>query len=110
MGITQICPYVYVSNHYNLLNSKKHNYKIIFFNSLVFKLIKVLFRYGIISNFIIFKKIKFNKKLLYIKFTSFSYLNSPFFKKIKTVSTRSKKYYLSYKSIKLLQKSFKNTI
>ena len=105
-----MCPYTYVSNHYNLLNSKKHNSKTIILTSKTLNIVKTLNRYGIISNFIILKIVQPRNPKITIKFNSFSYLNSPFFKKIKTVSTPSKKYYINFKSIKLLEKSFKNSI
>ena len=71
---------------------------------------KTLCNYGVVSNFLIFKTNNAYKSKISIKFSSFFYLNSPFFKKIKTVSTPSKKYYISFRSVKLLKKSFKNSV
>jgi ribosomal protein S8 len=47
---------------------------------------------------------------MYIKFTIFFYKNLPFFKKILNISTLSKSFYITYKTLKLLRTVFKSSL
>ena len=107
-NITKICQYSYISNHYNLLVSKKHCSKTVKLTQTTLKLVRILFSNGVISNFVTFINSSNNKK--FIKFTVFFYKNSPFFKKIKTISTQSKTFYISKNSLILLKKIFKSSL
>jgi len=69
-----------------------------------------LYRSGVISNFTIVSTFTKNKFIRTITFAVFFYKNSPFFRKIKTISSPSKKFFISYNSLKLAQKVFKNSI
>ena len=107
-SINQICQYSYFSNQYNLLVSKKHRYKNLRFTKTTKNIAQVLHRAGAISNFTIFNS-PINHQT-YLKITIFFYKNSPFFKKIKLVSSPSKKFYITTHSLILLQKIFKSSI
>lgn len=103
------CPYSYVSNHYNLLVSKKHRFKSITFNKSTIKIVKILYRSGVITNFIVTKNLP-NNKQPNIKFTVLFYKNSSFFKKIKLISTPSKQFFVTKTTLKLSQKVFKTSL
>lgn len=60
---------------------------------------------GVISTFFIFYK-----KRYYIKFASFFYKNAPFFKKIKTVSTAVKIFYIDLNTLQLVNKVLKQSV
>lgn len=109
----KICPYSYISNHYNLLSSKKHRHKTISYSRKLLKVVKVLYRIGVISNFIVFSKSNINNYSIptfYIRFTIFFYKNTTFFKKLNILSTPSKKFYISLKILKLSKKIFKSSV
>ena len=65
-----------------------------------------MYRFGIINNFIILNHNN-NKR---IKFSIFFYKNLPYFKKIITLSTNSKKFYVSYNTLKFIKTIFKSSI
>ena len=109
-NITTNCPYSYVSNHYNLLVSKKHRFKRITFNNSTIQIVKTLYRSGVITNFIIIKNSIKSSNQLSIKFTVLFYKNSPFFKKIKLISTPSKQFFITKSALKLSQKVFKTSL
>jgi len=97
------CPHSYISSQYNLLVSKKHSFKNIKYSSTNFNIVKVLYRSGVISNFLI----QSNRT---IKLTAFFYKNSPFFKKINLISTKSKSFFIKHQSLKIVQKLLKASI
>lgn len=99
------CPYSYVSNHYNLLVSKKHRVKKIKLTNKTLRAVKVLYRLGVVSNFLIH-----HKPLIKISFTVFFYKNTSFFKKIQIISTPSKKFFISKEVILMTRKVFKSSI
>ena len=103
------CPYSYISNHYNLLVSKKHQSKVIVFTKTTFNLVKTLYRSGAITSFIILNS-SCNQKKTLIKFTVLFYKSSPFFKNIKLISTRSKQLFITKKALLLTQKVFKSSL
>ena len=90
--------YNYFINHYNLLNiSKQHKIKIIFTKK-IYNLVKIFYSLGLINNYYLYTS---NSKV-YIKLTLFFYKNTVFFKNIKIISSITKKHYITYKSLKLL--------
>ena len=101
--INGICPYNYISNHYNLTVSKHHAFKNIKLTKKTLLITKTLYRTGVISNFILV-----SPKL--IKFTVFFYKNSPFFKKIQLVSSQSKNFFININALVLTKKVFKSSL
>ena len=79
--------------------------KSIKYSNKVFRVILTLYNCGVISNFVILRKNK-----IFIKFTSFFFKNSSFFKKIKPVSTPSKSFFIKKSTIKLIHKTLKSSI
>jgi len=69
-----------------------------------------LYRSGVITNFIIIKNSIKSSNQLSIKFTVLFYKNSPFFKKIKLISTPSKQFFITKSALKLSQKVFKTSL
>ncbi len=102
-----VCPYTYVSNNYNFILSSKKRSKSIKYTKSVFNLVQVLYRSGIISSFTLFTNYK---KQLLISITIFFYKNVPFFKKINTISTLSKKFYISKSTLSLSKLVFKSSL
>ena len=112
MGSNPILPNIHkpsllISTNYNFLVSKKTNFKTVIFNYKNFELIYVLYRIGAISNFTIIRSKKLNIK--YVKFSIFFYKNIPFFKTILQVSTFSKNFNVSLKTLKLVNSIFKSS-
>ena len=107
-SLMQKCPYSYVSSHYNLLVLKKRRVKKIIYSKSIINIVKLLYRSGAISYFSILNST--TSKQMYIKFTVFFYKNISFFQKLIQVSTSSKSFYITNKSLKLTQKIFKSTI
>jgi len=97
---------IYVLNHYNILNiSKQHVVKILYTKK-VLRIIKLFYKIGLINNYFIYKK----KHFFYLKFSLFFYKNTVFFKNIKIISTSTKKHYITYKTLKLLNFFLKSSI
>ena len=98
--------YIYISNNYNLLSSKKLFFKKLLFFSQNFKYIKILYKLGVVNHYLILK----SKKIKFIKFNLTYYKQKPFFKHIKIVSKPSKKYVITYNALKIIYPSLKNSI
>jgi len=104
-----------VSSHYNLLVTKKINVKTLVYSKKVLSILQVLYRSGVISNYYLYKTPNKNDNHLllaksYIKFTVFIYKQTPFFKKINSVSTPSKLFFISCKTLILTKNIFKSSL
>ncbi len=95
---TNVHSYSSISNHYNLLVSKKQSYIRVRYSVKNLKIIKLLYRTGVISNF-------FLNKQRSVVITPFFYKNASFFKKIYNISTPSKMFFLDKKTINLINMS-----
>ena len=109
-SINQNCPYNYVSNHYNLITTKKQTNITIKCTKKTLSILNIFYRTGIVSNFILYKNMYTKNTNFFIKFSPIFYKNSNFFKKIKTISTPSKAFYIRINSLHLIQKVFKSSI
>jgi len=99
----------YIVNHYNIINTYK-NYKIkIIYTRKLLELVQIFYKIGLINNYFILKPLSFSKKL-HIIFSVFFYKNTVFFKNIKLLSTVSKKHYITYRGLKLLNFYIKNSV
>lgn len=87
---------------------KKTHSKSIYFTKKNLEVIKTLYRSGIISNFYINNSLSYKTKN--IVFSLFFYKNTTFFNKLTLVSTASKLFFISYKTLKLSRLVFKNSI
>jgi len=87
--------------------TKRERYRSVFFSHKTLEIIKVLYKSGVLSNFKIVTTA--NNKVL-IKITVLYYKNIPFFQKINPVSTLSKKFFINYKTLKLIHTVFKSSL
>jgi len=102
------CPYNYISVNYNLTASKKQkSTKLMIYSKKALSVIKTLYRSGVITNFLIVKSLH---SRIYIKFSIKYYNNLAFFRKLTTVSTSSKIFFVSYRTLKLSVQVFKTSI
>ena len=108
--IKNIYSHSYISNHVNLLLSQKNLHKKIIYNHKNLKIVKFLYRAGVIANYLLFSKKVKNFTKLYIKISPFFYKNAPFFKKVTLVSTPSKKFYISNSTLLLINKTLKYSL
>ena len=99
-------PNAYVLNHVNIAISRKLLKIKIVYTRQTIRLLKILYRVGLVKNFSIIKL----EQTLYIWLTPFFYKNVPFFKSAKLISTSSKKFYVSYRALKLLGRSVGSSI
>lgn len=100
-------PVSLVSNHVNLALSKKSFKNKIVLTKTNLKLLKLLRSIGCINNLsVLSSQGKFN----YITFSVFLYRNSTFFYKVRTVSTSSKKFFMSYRALKMISTNLKSTL
>ena len=88
---------------------KKTHVKSIYFSKKNFNVIKALYRSGVISNFYVNNNLNCKENTTII-FSLFFYKNVPFFSKLTLISTASKLFYISYKTLKLSTLVFKNSI
>lgn len=91
--------YAYVTNHFNILNSKKLKSKKIIKTVKTLRLVKALHKNGIISNFVITTN-KYNGRS-HILFNSPYYSTANFYSSIRLVSTPSRAHFMSLKALKL---------
>jgi len=67
---------------------------------------KLFLKIGLINSFFIIKK----KNFYYIKYSMFFYKNTTFFKKIKQLSSQSRKFTISYKALLVINRCIKSSI
>jgi ribosomal protein S8 len=100
-------PNEYVISHINLALTKKLHSTTIVYSRRTLNIVNILYRVGVIHRFFILNKPNSVKR---IRFTVFFYKSQPFFKSIRLVSSSSKKYTLTLKSLILLKRSLKSSI
>jgi len=103
-----IYPYAYVLNHYNFVSLRQQPYVKIQFTKKTYRLVKLLYSIGAIQNYLIFEKKNTFKK--YILFNATHYKNMPFFKSAQIISRPSKNYTVSYKTLKIINKSLRQSV
>ena len=96
----------YVSNHFNILNSKKMPRITIKLTSKSLNLIRLMYSTRIIQNYVVTKQNNIN----YITFCSYYYKNTAYFSHFKLVSTPSKSQTVSSKALRVINKSLGNSI
>lgn len=96
----------YVTNHLNIAISRKLlRIRIVYAKSTI-KLVKILFSIGVIKNFTVVKSVRG----YYIWLTPFFYKGVCFFKSLRLISTSSKKFYITYRALRLLSRSVGSSI
>ena len=95
--------YAYVTNHFNILNSKRLKSKKIVKTVKTLRLVRALHRSGIISHFLLTRSNKNGRP--FITFNTPYYGNSNYFSSIRLVSTPSRAHFISIKALKLASKS-----
>jgi ribosomal protein S8 len=99
----------YVANHINLSITKNIFRSSIVLSKKSLRIIKILYSIGFIKHYYIFTIKKNNKIREYIKFSCFYFNKRPFYKSLKIVSTPSKRFTISYKSLRLFHMSSKSS-
>ena len=96
----------YVSNHFNILNSKKMPRVTITFTKKSHSVVKLLYSMRIIQGYMLVYK----NNTKFIVFNSYHYRGVPYFTHFKLISTSSKPCSISLKALKTVNKSIGNSI
>lgn len=97
--------YAVVINHVNLISSSRRRMTTLKFNKKSLVLLSIFKKLGVINTHLIISN---SKKL--IKISPFIYRQSPFFKNIRLVSTPSKSFTVKLSTLRILDKSIRQTI
>ena len=95
----------YVINNLNLALSKKTLLSKLVLSKKTLNIIQVLYKSGLLKNYFIT-----NSKVNYIYFSIFFYKNTTFFKNVRLISTRTKKFYVSFKALLRLSRVMRSTV
>lgn len=100
-------PVSLISNHVNLALSKKSFKNKVVLTKANLKLLKLLRSVGCVNNLSVLSS---HGNHNFITFSVFLYRNSTFFYKVRPVSTSSKKFFLSYRALKMISTNLKSTL
>lgn len=95
----------YLINHVNIALSRKYLKTTIRVKRGLFKLIKILYKIGVLKNFIIF-----TNHLILCRFSIFFYKNKSFYKAIRLITTGAKKFYISLNALHKLTLTSKSSV
>jgi ribosomal protein S8 len=100
----------YVANHINLSITKNIFRSSVLLSKKSLRIMKLLYNIGFIKHYYIFNKLNGSRLIGYIKFSCFYFNKKPFYKSLKIVSTPSKRFTISYKSLRLFNRSSRSSI
>ena len=105
-NIIKLKPNIYIYSHINFIFKKYNQYLKLFFSYKILIIIKILVFSGYLYKFFISKFSNY----YYIFITLFFYKYTPFFKSFILISSQIKKYYINFKTLRLLAITLKTSI
>lgn len=105
--VIKLNSYAFLTNHINLAISSKKRWVKFKCTKKILRLLFIFKKLGLIYSYVLLKV--FNNNVL-VKVSPFFYRGSAFFKKIRLISTSSKKFYVNLKTLKIISTSLNDSI